>query len=83
LKLNLGSGKGFSVREVIDAARRISGRPIAEKIGPRRPGDPPRLIADSSKARQILGWSPQFDDIEAIVATAWKWHSSHPQGYGP
>lgn len=83
LKLNLGSGKGFSVREVIDAARRISGRPIAEKIGPRRPGDPPRLIADSSKARQILGWSPQFDDIEAIVATAWKWHSSRPQGYGP
>ena len=83
LKLNLGSGKGFSVREVIDAARRISGRPIAEKIGPRRPGDPPRLIADSSKARQILGWSPQFDDIEAIVATAWKWHSGHPQGYGP
>lgn len=83
LKLNLGSGKGFSVREVIDAARRITGRPIAEKIGPRRPGDPPRLIADSSQARKVLGWEPQFDDIEAIVATAWKWHVSHPQGYEP
>lgn len=83
LKLNLGSGKGFSVREVIDAARRITGRPIAEKIGPRRPGDPPRLIADSSQARKVLGWEPQFDNIEAIVATAWKWHVSHPQGYEP
>lgn len=83
LKLNLGSGNGFSVREVIDAARRITGRPIAEKIGPRRPGDPPRLIADSSQARKVLGWEPQFDNIEAIVATAWKWHVSHPQGYEP
>ena len=81
LLLNLGSGNGYSVREVIDACQRVSGQKIPCRVGSRRPGDPPRLVADSTRAREILGWSPQYNDIEAIVATAWKWHSAHPRGY--
>lgn len=82
LKLNLGIGRGYSVKEVIDACRRVTGHSIPAEIGPRRPGDPPELIADSTRAQKILGWKPQYTDIEAIVATAWKWHQSHPHGYG-
>jgi UDP-glucose 4-epimerase len=81
LKLNLGTGRGNSVREVIDACRRITGHQIAEVIGPRRPGDPPELVADSSLAQKTLDWKPRYLEIEEIVATAWKWHQAHPQGY--
>ena len=81
LKLNLGTGRGHSVREVIDAARRVTGHAIPEAIGPRRPGDPPELIADATRARQVLDWKPRYTDIESIVRTAWAWHSAHPRGY--
>ena len=78
---NLGTGGGSSVREVIEACRKITGKkiPVVEK--PRRPGDPPRLIAASGKIKRELGWQPQFQDIEAIVASAWKWHQKFPRGY--
>ena len=82
LRLNLGTGRGYSVREVIDACRTISGREIAEIAGARRPGDPPTLVADASRARDQLGWTPRYTTIESIVETAWRWHSSHPEGYG-
>lgn len=81
LRLNLGTGRGYSVREVIDACRRVTGHPIPETIGPRRPGDPPELVADSRLAQRVLDWQPQYTDIESIVATAWRWHQSHPRGY--
>jgi UDP-glucose 4-epimerase len=82
LKLNLGIGRGYSVKEVIDACRRITGHKIPASMGPRRPGDPPELIANSTLAQKTLGWNPKYTDIETIVATAWKWHQSHPHGYG-
>ena len=82
LKLNLGTGRGHSVREVIDACRRATGHAIPEQLGARREGDPPELVADSTAARRVLGWSPQFTTIDSIVATAWKWHDAHPHGYG-
>jgi UDP-glucose 4-epimerase len=82
LQLNLGTGRGHSVRQVIDSCRRISGRPIAVEIGPRRPGDPPELVADSSRAQAALDWRPKYMELDAIVETAWRWHSTHPQGYG-
>lgn len=81
LQLNLGTGRGHSVREVIDACRRITGHPIPCKLGPRRPGDPPELVADSSRAQQMLHWRPQYPDIESIARTAWNWHSRHPHGF--
>jgi UDP-glucose-4-epimerase GalE len=81
LKLNLGTGRGHSVREVIDMCRRITGHAIPDTIGPRRPGDPPELVADATKARQVLGWQPRFADLKSIVETAWRWHSTHPRGY--
>jgi UDP-glucose 4-epimerase len=81
LRLNLGTGRGYSVREVIDACRRVTGHPIPETIGSRRPGDPPELVADSRLAQRVLDWQPQYTDIESIVATAWRWHQSHPRGY--
>ncbi len=81
LKLNLGTGRGTSVREVIDAARRVSGHAIPETVGPRRAGDPPELVADARQARGVLDWQPQYTDIESIVRTAWQWHSKHPRGY--
>lgn len=81
LQLNLGTGQGTSVRQVIDACRRVTGHKIPEVLGPRRPGDPPELVADCQLARQVLGWNPRYTDIEAIVETAWLWHSTHPQGY--
>ncbi len=81
LELNLGTGRGNSVREVIDACRRVTGHPIPEVFGPRRAGDPPELVADSRRAQQVLEWRPQYTDIESIVRTAWGWHSKHPHGY--
>ena len=81
LKLNLGTGRGTSVREIIDACRRVTHHPIPEVKGNRRPGDPPRLVADSTLAKQQLQWRPEFSDIESIIATAWRWHSEHPHGY--
>lgn len=78
---NLGNGVGFTVREVIDAARKVTGHPIPAEIVPRRAGDPAQLVASSDKAKAVLGWKPQFADLEFIVASAWKWHKSHPNGY--
>ena len=79
---NLGTGGGSSVREVIDCCRRVTGHeiPVVEK--PRRPGDPPRLIAASEKIQKELGWRPQFQSLEAIIESAWKWHQKFPNGYG-
>ena len=82
LKLNLGTGRGYSVLEVIEACRRATGHKIPAVNGDRRPGDPPELVADSSRARKILGWDPKYADIDTIVQTAWRWHSAHPRGYG-
>lgn len=79
--INLGNGTGFSVLEVIEAARKITGKPIESRIAPRRAGDPSRLVADAQKAREILGWSPEFPDIESIIESAWRWHEAHPNGY--
>lgn len=81
LEMNLGTGRGYSVLEVIESCRRISGHPIPAEIGPRRPGDPPELIADASRARRLLGWRPQYTEIDQIVETAWRWHQGHPRGY--
>lgn len=78
---NLGSSAGFSNLEIVEAARRVTGKDIPLEIAARRPGDPDSLIAESSKARQVLGWKPQYDNIEKIIETAWAWHSSHPNGY--
>ncbi|MCX6870540.1 MAG: UDP-glucose 4-epimerase GalE, partial [Verrucomicrobia bacterium] len=71
----------FSVREVIEACRRISGRPIAVVEKDRRPGDPPRLVAAAQKAATELGWQPRFPHLDQIVQTAWEWHVKHPDGY--
>lgn len=78
---NLGSSTGFSNLEILQAAREVTGKEIPVEIGPRRGGDPDKLIAASDKAREILGWKPQFDDIHKIIETAWNWHTSHPNGY--
>lgn len=78
---NLGTGEGCSVREIIQTCGRISGRPIKAMEKPRRPGDPPRLVASASKVRSELGWKPQFPKIEDMVASAWEWHKKHPNGY--
>ena len=78
---NLGNGVGFSVREVIETARKVTGHPIPATEEARRAGYPSTLIASSAKAKEILGWDPQFDDLETIISTAWKWHQSHPNGY--
>ena len=78
---NLGTGKPTSNREVIRAVENIVGRPVKVIAQPRRPGDPPALYADSTKAQRELNWNVKFGDIESIVATAWKWHSAHPRGY--
>ena len=81
LRLNLGTGRGHSVREVIDTCRRVTGREIPVRIGPRRDGDPPELVADPRRAQETLGWRPQFSTLESIVATAWNWHRTHPRGF--
>ena len=79
---NLGTGGGTSVREVIDCCRSVTGREIAVREKPRRPGDPPRLIASSDRIRAELGWEPKFQNIRPIVESAWAWHLRNPQGYG-
>lgn len=78
---NLGNGSGYSVREVIQACEKVTGRKIATVEKPRRPGDPPRLLASAQQVRTVLGWQPQYPKLEDIVATAWKWHRAHPNGY--
>ncbi|HIS51961.1 MAG TPA: UDP-glucose 4-epimerase GalE [Candidatus Onthomonas avicola] len=78
---NLGNGVGFSVREVIETARRVTGHPIPTQETPRRAGDPAQLIASSEKAKTVLGWKPQYADLETIISSAWRWHKSHPHGY--
>jgi UDP-glucose 4-epimerase len=81
IKVNLGSGRGYSVREVIEACRKITGHAIPAASAPRRAGDPPELIADARLARELLGWTPRYTTIESIVETAWRWHKAHPRGY--
>ncbi len=78
---NLGSGVGFTVKEVIDAARKVTGHPIQAEVHPRRAGDPARLVASSEKAKSILGWKPEYTDLEIIIGSAWNWHKNHPKGY--
>lgn len=78
---NLGTGSGCSVKQILDAAQKIIGRPIPGKIMPRRPGDPARLVADASKVASILGWRPGRSSIEDIISSAWRWHKNHPNGY--
>ena len=78
---NLGSSTGFSNLEIVKAAREVTGKEIPAEIAARRGGDPDTLIAASEKARKVLGWKPEFDDIHKIIETAWKWHTTHPQGY--
>ncbi len=78
---NLGNGVGFTVKEVIETARKVTGHPIPAVVSPRRAGDPAKLIASSEKARNVLGWNPEHADLEEIIATAWKWHKDHPNGY--
>jgi UDP-glucose 4-epimerase len=82
LIFNLGNGRGFSVREVIEVARRITGHPIPVKEAPRRPGDPAVLVASSDKIKRELHWQPQFSSLEAIVQSAWDWRRTHRDGYG-
>lgn len=79
---NLGNGQGFTVREVIETAHEVTGLPIRAEVGPRRPGDPAVLIASSDKIRRELGWQPRYTHPRDIVESAWKWHQTHPQGYG-
>ena len=78
---NLGNGNGYSVNEVIEAARSVTGREIVAKVAPRRAGDPSKLVADAAKAREKLGWQPQSPSLEAIIESAWAWHSAHPDGH--
>ncbi|KAI9032947.1 hypothetical protein DFJ74DRAFT_650288 [Hyaloraphidium curvatum] len=81
-RFNLGSGKGYSVLEIIEAARKVTGHPIPAEVKPRRAGDPAALIASSKEAEEVLGWKRKYEKIEDIVATAWKFHQNHPKGYG-
>jgi UDP-glucose 4-epimerase len=79
---NLGNGEGFSVKEVVAAAESVAGRRIRTVVAPRRPGDPPSLIASSARAREALRWNPTRGDLKEIIASAWRWHLEHPRGYG-
>jgi UDP-glucose-4-epimerase GalE len=79
---NLGTGRGYSVREVIRTVEKVTGLPVPVKEGPRREGDPPELVAAADKAMRELGWKPKYADLEGIVRTAWAWHRAHPNGYG-
>jgi UDP-glucose 4-epimerase len=80
-QFNLGSATGFSVKQMVEAAREATGVDIPAKVGPRRAGDPDILVANSDKARDVLGWSPKYDNVQDIIKTAWNWHQSHPSGY--
>ncbi|MNO29361.1 UDP-glucose 4-epimerase [compost metagenome] len=79
---NLGNGLGFSVKQVIETAKKVTGLEIPVVIQERRAGDPAVLVASSDKARAVLGWNPQHADVEDIIQSAWNWHSANPQGYG-
>lgn len=79
--INLGNGHGYSVMEVIETSRRVTGREIQVRVEPPRSGDPSRLVADASKARAVLGWETQYPELEQIIRTAWEWHERHPGGY--
>jgi UDP-glucose 4-epimerase len=79
--INLGNGKGYSVLEVIEAARQVTGREIAMRIEPRRPGDPAHLIAKADRAREVLGWQPAHPELSDIIRSAWQWRQAHPSGY--
>ncbi len=79
---NLGNGRGFSVRQVVEAARKVTGHAIPAQDAPRRPGDPAVLVASSEKIRRELGWQPRYPELEQIVASAWEWQRKHPKGYG-
>jgi len=81
LVYNVGSGKGFSVREVIETARKVTGHAIPAVEAPRRPGDSARLVASSERIRRELGWNPGHDNLQDIISSAWEWHKSHPHGY--
>ena len=78
---NLGNGVGFTVKEIIDTAEKVVGKPIKCEMAPRRAGDPAQLVASSEKAKTVLGWKPKYDDIETIIGSAWNWHKEHPHGY--
>ena len=78
---NLGSGVGFTVKEVLEVARTVTGHPIPAVFSPRRGGDPAQLVASSDRAREVLGWQPRYGDLETILSTAWAWHKNHPNGY--
>ena len=78
---NLGNGSGYSVREVIETAREVTGHPIPATESPRRQGDPARLVASSEKISRELGWEPLHPDLKGILTSAWEWHKSHPKGY--
>ena len=79
--VNLGTGAGHSVREVVETARRVTGRPVPAVERPRRPGDPPELVAAVGRAAEVLGWRASRSDLEEILESAWRWHQAHPQGY--
>ena len=78
---NLGNGVGFTVKEIIDTAEKVVGKPIKCEMAARRAGDPAQLVASSEKAKTVLGWKPKYDDIETIIGSAWNWHKEHPHGY--
>jgi UDP-glucose 4-epimerase len=80
-RYNLGNGRGFSVKEVIETAREITAHPIPAQVGPRRPGDPDILVAGSETIRRELGWQPRYPELRAIIETAWRWHQANPNGY--
>lgn len=82
-RINLGNGQGYSVLEVIETARQVTGRPIDIRIEPPRPGDPSHLVADAQKAHALLGWQPAFPDLASIIRTDWEWRMEHPLGYEP
>jgi UDP-glucose 4-epimerase len=75
-QINLGVGRGYSVKEIIDATARVAGREVPHRFAPRRAGDPPKLVADPSRAAAVLGWRAKWTDIDAVIATAWAWHQS-------
>ncbi|RDY72254.1 UDP-glucose 4-epimerase GalE [Halobacillus trueperi] len=78
---NLGNGQGFSVKEIIEAVRKVTGHPVPAEVAPKRAGDPAQLVASSEKARKELGWEPQYPEIETMIESAWKWFQEHPHGY--
>ncbi|HXJ17966.1 MAG TPA: UDP-glucose 4-epimerase GalE, partial [Candidatus Polarisedimenticolia bacterium] len=81
--LNLGTGRGYSVLEVIECARQVTGRPIPVRIEAPRPGDPARLVADAARAQALLGWKPVMSDLASILRSQWEWRTKHPRGFAP